>query len=218
MGKITVKRPAVFTAATTSNPACSSSASTSKTSTEAISPVIRAPSWSWAAVDGPVAQVSFSPPSVTRHRDLSYNRIQPVQGNLDRWTHQSIICGLQATHIPTCELRLLGRLVLTRIVSRPILDYSLAKGNRRMWQNFVKPQFGVLLERDSNRSTEKEIAIGSFIEEGNWKDTVVAVGSFDIEDERCEEVWCLQIVQYKGLMLKREANGKYSRLGSFYYR
>jgi hypothetical protein len=44
---------------------------------------------------------------------------------------------------------------------------------------------------------------------------VVAIGVFDIEEEACEQVWCLPLIADEGLMLLKDADGHFYRRGWF---
>lgn len=68
-------------------------------------PVIRAPSWSWAAIQGasyPVTVVSFQN-TIKRFQGQDFIRVKPKLQNPDRWTSDTR-CSADTPHMPRCEL------------------------------------------------------------------------------------------------------------------
>ncbi|KND86481.1 hypothetical protein TOPH_08877 [Tolypocladium ophioglossoides CBS 100239] len=174
-------------------------------------PIVRAPSWSWAAVMGPVAQESGSPPSVTRHRNPAYARVRPARGNPKRWTRgeDDTRCGADKLRMPALELRLVGRLAPARVLLRrggsSVSDYLGERAPSRYSKARLVAE-GVLL------------ASGEAVRADQPWGHVVGIGFFDVREEgqQVDVVHCLLLVQDVGLLLEKSKDGsKFSRLGWF---
>ncbi|KAF7547416.1 hypothetical protein G7Z17_g7753 [Cylindrodendrum hubeiense] len=172
--------------------------------TKGSGPVVRAPSWSWAAVEGPVAQEALNPARMARHRDPSFARIRPKHLNPEKWSLDAQ-CAVDALHMPTCELELIGHMVKAVVLQALVSDFIKSKPNVRKFGSPHKHR--VLLADEITTRKEAE-------EDEPWGH-VVAIGFFDVLEERngVDNVWCLPVVQDRGLMLKRSSGGKFSRIG-----
>ncbi|KAH6621603.1 heterokaryon incompatibility protein-domain-containing protein [Chaetomium sp. MPI-SDFR-AT-0129] len=175
-------------------------------------PVVRSPSWSWAAVEGPVAlplgSVGFTPGLVARLRDPAYPKIRPKHLDPVRWSVDDK-CGIDALHMPACELQIVGHVARVRVLTEPVLGYLEA----RMSQKHInKPRAvanGVLLA--------EPIPCDATVRGEPW-DQVVGLAFFDVKEERngVDCAWCLPVVPGLGLLLERKLDGKFSRLGFVY--
>ncbi|KAJ6444515.1 heterokaryon incompatibility protein [Purpureocillium lavendulum] len=176
-------------------------------------PIVRAPSWSWAAVQGPVSQESGTPPNLARFKDPAYMRVRPARRSPSRWTREEHDerCGPDRLRVPAMELRVTGRLAPAWAVTHgklsSVSDYvaQAYTGRHRMPRVAVE---GVLLVSGEAARTEE-----------SWEH-VTAIGFFDVREERDKVkgvIYCLLLVQNKGLMLEKSEDGtKFSRLGWFY--
>jgi hypothetical protein len=173
--------------------------------------VTRSPSWSWAAVEGPVAQVAWNPVQVAKYRDPQNFKIRPKHSNPERWSLDDR-CGVEALHMPACELQLTGQMANVRVLAEPVTDYITGQQQgKQKWTKVPRAKaarYGVLLG--------KNVADNSMLDGEHWGH-VVAVGFFDVEDERndVEDVWCLPVVRDMGLMLSKQPDGRFCRLGWF---
>ncbi|KAF5541985.1 hypothetical protein FMEXI_7684 [Fusarium mexicanum] len=164
-------------------------------------PVIRAPSWSWASIQGGVKPLTLQ--QFRRMKTQSESGIPLIRPKQDCWTVDPH-CGADALHMPSCELQLLGRaqeaIVLTRTPSSEFIA-SLRK-QKRPAGTMRRP---VVLGR-------KELKEGSLN-----KDMSVfqALGIFDFDEESIEEVWCLQLTLEEGLMLCKKDDVTFQRIGVF---
>lgn len=212
-------------------------------------PVVRAPTWSWAAVEGCIDHLDYEPgggetmvmggksksggiPHGTRVRDSVFRtkpgfvRVRPAvrfsQGENDEtfcWS-EDMHCRPDVLHMPSCELRMWGRLVKA--------DFSEQQVNLRRWE----PSFDWRPEEQRYRSNafngsryvfERALMIyayGFYLVDGEDEGKKFAIGLFDVKEETCREVWCLQLTEIEGLML-REVQGddgtrRYQRLGLFW--
>lgn len=166
--------------------------------------VIRAPSWSWAAVEGPIAHSTFNPLMVARHRDEKYRTVRPTQR--DRWSRDGRMSGVDVLHMPSYDLHLTGHVVKVRVLERSVASYFKS----RKWNNISSGKavkHGVLLARD-----EASVVIGE-----QALKHLVGIGFFDVRGERdgVKEVWCFPIMRDMGLILKKKSEGKFARLGWF---
>ncbi|KAK5655123.1 hypothetical protein OQA88_6022 [Cercophora sp. LCS_1] len=175
-------------------------------------PVIRAPSWSWAAVEGPVGQVAWNAVQVARYRDGGKMMIRPKFTDPERWSLDDK-CGVDALHMPACELQFVGRVVRMRVMEGSVEEWIQEgrKKARHEWGKFPRIRelgYSVLLGKDTG--------VDGTTDEDGLAD-VVAVGFFDVVDERdsVEPVWCLPVVSNNGLMLRKRSDGKFCRLGWF---
>ncbi|KAM0432231.1 hypothetical protein ACHAPT_004769 [Fusarium lateritium] len=171
-------------------------------------PVIRAPSWSWAAIQG-----GFYPTTVRSFRNMTkkcqgqdFVRVKPKLRNPDRWTSDTH-CGADTLHMPSCELQILGRAQEARLLTTPpagdFID-SLRKQKRPVPGMFRR---GVVLGRKEPKGGDGGI--------GSDVSPFVALGAFDLADESVEQVWCLQLTAEDGLMFHRGENGDFRRAGLF---
>jgi len=167
-------------------------------------PVIRAPSWSWAAVEGPIAHSTFTPLLVARNRDEKYRTVRPTEG--DKWSRDDRLSGVDVLHMPRYELHLTGHIVKVRVREESVASYFKS----RKWNNLSSGKairHGVLLVRGDTGVGDGEPTLGD----------LVGIGFFDVREERdgVDEVWCLPIMRDMGLILKKKADGKFARLGWF---
>ncbi|KID83474.1 Heterokaryon incompatibility [Metarhizium guizhouense ARSEF 977] len=172
--------------------------------------ITRAPSWSWVSVEGEVSQESFVPPKVALYKDRSNFKIRPVFLHPEKWSEDAE-CGVNKLHMPACELRFMGRVVGARVLEEsPRLRYTgLRKAIQKPVKTLAPSKYSVLL-------------VGAGAPAGKLHDdellgNVTALGHFDVQDERVgvSHVYCLQLIPKYGLMLKRNPDGSYSRLGWF---
>ncbi|KAG7413815.1 hypothetical protein Forpe1208_v008231 [Fusarium oxysporum f. sp. rapae] len=167
----------------------------------ASAPVIRAPSWSWASIQGGVKPLTLQ--QFRRMKTKSQRGaplVQPKQQQPDRWTADPH-CGADALHMPSCELQLLGKVQVAIVLTKtPSSDFiaSLRK-QKRPAGTMRRP---VVLGRKEG-SLNKDMSV------------FVALGIFDFDEESIEEVWCLQLTFEEGLMLCKKDNGTFQRIGVF---
>lgn len=166
-------------------------------------PVIRAPSWSWAAIQGHVHNVTYDnyQRRVTRNQASGYVKVKPGLRDPDRWTSDPS-CGASKLHMPSCELQLVGRLTQAVVLTTPASEYFKQGMTYAVaWRNHGYPLGRKRKGQDSY----------------DPNDPMVALGVFDFESEREDEVWCLQLTMDEGLILHRREDGKFYRLGWLYF-
>ncbi|KAI1123985.1 heterokaryon incompatibility protein-domain-containing protein [Nemania abortiva] len=149
--------------------------------------VLQVPSWSWAAFQGPINRRLLSP------EDQVFVRTKDP----GRWTLDET-CHVTATHIWSCELEFVGRLQRVTCSPRKAPNKS----------NYIDL---ILLPGDK----VDEVAGGNHNLMGLGR--VVAYGWFDVAEERVNSCWCLPIAGDTGLMLDRDKDGKFHRLGVIEY-
>ncbi|KAK5270847.1 hypothetical protein LTR96_004125 [Exophiala xenobiotica] len=158
---------------------------------------LRAPSWSWASVEGPVFTSSFHRPDKYRqkYRTAANFRIRPALEHPRRWTNNGS-CDVQQMWMPECELEVFGALVGVRCSNQTVSDYAK---RTKWWYSPAKiAMHGVLLVASDHQP-----------------ERVVGVGLFDVPDEKVSPLSCMRIIKEEGLMLQRDEWGKYHRLGIF---
>lgn len=85
--------------------------------------VVRALLWSWAAVEGPVAQEAFTPPMIARYKPPQYIKVRPKHVNPERWTLYDR-CGVGTSHRPSWELQLTGHVAQAAVSQEPVSALS----------------------------------------------------------------------------------------------
>ncbi|KXH60176.1 heterokaryon incompatibility protein [Colletotrichum salicis] len=165
-------------------------------------PVIRAPSWSWASVEGPLRRI-YNPRKSKLFQDGNYVKIKPALGT--RWTAAEN-CDVTALHMPSCTLQISGRTAKATLIKTGIVEWFEADKSRKRWLPYKKMlSHSVLLVSTENKAdpTGKE-------------DKVVAVGAFDVPEEagQFEEVWGLPLIDKEGLMIVPH-EGNWKRAGWF---
>lgn len=158
---------------------------------------VRAPSWSWASVEGPVLTNSVlrEEKYMRRYRTPSNFCIRPALQHPPRWTSQDN-CGVDQVWMPACELELLGSPRRICCSERAVVEY--AKRTKWWYSPARIAKHGVLL-----------------VAEEGGPEHVVGVGIFDVPQERTRSLWALQVIKEEGLMLLRDGMGKFRRLGVF---
>ncbi|KAK7892786.1 hypothetical protein LTR67_007023 [Exophiala xenobiotica] len=158
---------------------------------------LRAPSWSWASVEGPVFTSSFHRPDKYRqkYRTAANFRIRPALEHPRRWTDNES-CDVQQMWMPECELEVFGAFAGVRCSNQTVSDYAK---RTKWWYSPAKiAMHGVLL-----------VAID------HQPERVVGVGLFDVPDEKVSPLSCMRIIKEEGLILQRDEWGRYHRLGIF---
>ncbi|KAM7187299.1 Heterokaryon incompatibility protein (HET) domain containing protein [Naviculisporaceae sp. PSN 640] len=191
--------------------------------------VVRAPSWSWAAVEGPVAHVMFTPLLVSRYRDekgwwmirpkhaadsgaakTGQNTVDRMKGlSLNqghRWSADTRQVGVNELYMPACELHLVGRVARVKVFEEPVASYLTGRKWTKLSVAKAKSN-GVLLSREGEPALKGA---------DKW-DHIVAIGFFDVREDRkgVKNVWCLPVARDMGLVLERRVDGKFARLGWF---
>ncbi|OLN81227.1 hypothetical protein CCHL11_07281 [Colletotrichum chlorophyti] len=164
-------------------------------------PVIRAPSWSWASVEGPVHQI-YNPRKSKLYEGQGYVKVKPKLKT--RWTADET-CDVSALHMPYCQLQLVGYVAKATIVEGDVMKYLEADKTRRQWLPYTRMmRYATLL------ASADEGLMGGNV------NNVVAVGAFDVPEEAqgCREVWCLLIIDSEGLMIVPDGD-KWKRVGWF---
>ena len=169
-------------------------------------PIRRAPSWSWAAVQGPTVQTT----RVTARFTADKARVRPKETNPDRWTTR-MGCNANVLRMPECELQIIGRLKALQVMkSKDVSDYIMVHKQWKTYQRGKIRTYGVLLE-PLGGGTPPQVGV----DPTDPLSAVVAIGVFDIAEESVSHVWCLPLVESEGLMLVQAEGGKYTRAGWF---
>lgn len=158
----------------------------------------RAPSWSWASVEGPV---------ITKHLGRQEDRYCSMQNHrIKIVAHATTTLSFDPLrmHYPF-ELQIQGVLKSVRSFRTGIADFrpkDLAFSKFR----FVRAH-GILLEPVEASSGETDTSADK---------KVVGAGLFDVpEEEAPASLWCTRLVIQEGLLLARVEKGVYRRVGVF---
>ncbi|KAK2014317.1 heterokaryon incompatibility protein [Colletotrichum eremochloae] len=169
-------------------------------------PVVRAPSWSWASVQGPVRRF-YKLRESKLFQDGDYVKIRPRLGK-KRWAATDD-CGVAALHMPYCELQILGRTAKAVLIKTGVAEWFAADKSRKRWLPYSKMLSHAVLLTSAERNPYA----------ASSDDGVVAVGAFDVaeEAEQFKEVWCLPLIEKEGLMVVQD-EAKWKRVGWFVLR
>ncbi|KAL0944623.1 uncharacterized protein CTRU02_202510 [Colletotrichum truncatum] len=161
-------------------------------------PVVRAPSWSWASVEGPTIH-GYKISNSKLFKEEGFVQVRP--GLEIGWT-ADMNCDVSALHMPYCELHILGRVGKAMIMDTAVEHY-LPNDRYIQWAG-KKKKYGTLLAKAGD----------TYVDKGKLDEQVVAVGFFDVAEEACKEVWCLLLLEREGLMLVKHGE-KWTRTGWF---
>ncbi|KAF2967314.1 hypothetical protein GQX73_g6281 [Xylaria multiplex] len=162
---------------------------------------VKAPSWSWAAIEG---YVRFN---AHGRYDIKYHEsnwlVRPKYEG--RWT-RGTACHATAAHIESCELEFFGRPRRVRC-----LDNS---AERSEYSDNFPDSFSL-----STVSTYRcYVNLAPMQEDGGnddkaASDHIVARAAIDVPEETAANFWCLLLTKYNGLILTRDGGGRFRRLG-----
>ncbi|KAK1984378.1 heterokaryon incompatibility protein [Colletotrichum cereale] len=174
-------------------------------------PVVRAPSWSWASVEGPLRSAYNSRRSKL-FQDSDYVKIRPRLGG-KRWAATDD-CDVTALHMPHCELQILGRTAKAVPDKTGVAEWFAADKSRKRWLPYKRLLHDVVLKYTVLLAAAERNPGAAGPDDG-----VVAVGAFDVaeEAEQFEEVWCLPLTEKEGLTIVRNG-AKWKRVGWFVLR
>ncbi|KAK3933968.1 heterokaryon incompatibility protein-domain-containing protein [Diplogelasinospora grovesii] len=207
-------------------------------------PVLRAPSWSWAAVQGAVIWVT-SPRYGSRYCDPANHRVRP-RSSATCWTAPGQDGGFgspDTLYMPSLELQFYGRPLRIRSSQTTVpVQYaaSLPRHSDYRWgANYRK--YAVVFEAEmaqshnidtrqvENLTLDDKNEVQRGLVDGKTDilpasssmsrfEAVVGVGFFDVPDEmgtQNQELWCIQIVKTEGLVLTKDVEDKFHRVGWF---
>lgn len=186
--------------------------------------VTRAPSWSWASVEGTVRvdasdfgeRVWCNPV----HRRLWPQRQQSTEHHDSVWW-----CGPDEAYSSTsspsmmaaCELHVRGSLQRVRVLNAPMdaqrekfYDDCAKSANFFTYAWAIKKPHSIPLTAIETYEWGDQRRSGKF--------SVFGFGWFDVAEETRDFVFCTRLVSRQGLMLKEVTAGKFQRLGCFVVR
>lgn len=165
-------------------------------------PLVRAPSWSWAAPQGPI---TYGSSFVARYDavflDASRWRIRPADPS-GRWSPKANTFHAADFDMSSCTICIVGK--PKAVLCSKASPREIPSNFRR----FVTRKRHVLLT----------------VKEGPIAGDVVGIGLYDIVEEEDEEAWCLQVVDQRGvksrhaidgLLLRRCGEATFARVGTF---
>lgn len=171
-------------------------------------PIRRAPSWSWAAVQGPTMHISI----ICSRYKADKVVVRPRHSDPDRWTTNQD-CGPHVLYMPRYELQIIGRLKALQVMkSKKVSDCTTwnqgGRKHRYTWPRLCSN--GVVLEPVSGEASTHNV-----VNQESSTSNCMAIGVFDIASEAVPHVWCLRLFEDEGLMLIPAGDGKYARAGWF---
>ncbi|KAI0006971.1 HET-domain-containing protein [Xylariaceae sp. FL0662B] len=184
--------------------------------------VIRAPSWSWASVQGKVyyRRLHSNEP---RTRDPANFLVRPKTGGpTPRWTVPGAdYCDADVLHMPRCELELFGRPKRVRCMPvprpashpRPLGRWSCPWSLRIL---LAREGYTALVEpAESEYAGLADLGLGDASSSSSPDARTVAVAVFDVCEERIADCWILPLLRgkFESLLLRKDADGKFHRLG-----
>ena len=157
-------------------------------------PAIRAPSWSWASVEGAVFR-GHGQEDKTMF-DVANLCVKPIDYNPTRWTRQTD-CDVNKVYMPVCELEMFGA-PKEVLCSRTPMPKELKEDLRwrRSFSGAAIAKFAALVD----------------VQQPNH---IIGIGLFDVEQEKTDSLWCMRLVKDRGLLLRVDQEGKFHRLGKF---
>lgn len=182
-------------------------------------PVIRAPSWSWARVQGPVVWDTLARRE-GRYCDPKTVFIRPLNKN-NRWTMQEECGKPDRLYMSALELQFYGRVLRVQCSQSQTASTEMEKYLESLPANLnvswapKHRKYGVLLKvfSDSNHLVKR---VSKSKDNGRMDTDVVGGGFFDFPNEkRPDNLWCLRVIVDEGLFLTRDGGGKFHRVGWF---
>lgn len=164
--------------------------------------IVRAPSWSWASVQGPVVWEATRRKE-GRYRDPENVVIRPRHQN-NRWAAPEVDGKPDRLYTESLDLNIHGRLLPVRI-SESKVDMDNYINSLPQIQKVWAPR-------------HKKFAVGlkADIPGSSMDRMIFAGGFFDFPAEaKPISLWCLRVVVDEGLLLTREPTGKFKRVGWF---
>ena len=158
--------------------------------------VDRAPSWSWAAVEGPL-WLEGREMQENKFRNPDNYRAWPVDQINHRWDVQHTM----SKSMNFCELQMLGTLKQVYCSWQATTNYT--QWPKRRFSRGKMQEHMVLLM--SAKPTHADSSL----------ERVVAFGLFDVKEEQATELYCVRLISEEGLMLRKTNDGTFRRLGFF---
>ena len=158
----------------------------------------RAPSWSWASVEGHVSH-THTKRSNTKFQDPKNHRVTILDHNVQRHSFDPI----RSMRPISYELKVRGVLKRVQRGARHFSQYQ-PEGPR---YRFRHPKL-ILLEA---------LQTAPLTEMGpNNPPVVIGLGFFDVPDESFPDLTCMELINGDGLILVSNKKGAYRRVGTFY--
>ena len=158
----------------------------------------RAPSWSWASVEGHVTVNHFAR-TESKYRDPKNHRISILDHEFESTSFDPI------RSMPPISFELKVRGVLKRVRRGEKQPSQYHPGGPR-WR-FRHPKM-ILLE---------PVEVSSAKESGlNSQPIVIGLGLLDVPDELLPDLFCMRLITEDGLILVSDTKGGYRRVGTFH--
>ncbi|KAI1127181.1 heterokaryon incompatibility protein-domain-containing protein [Nemania abortiva] len=167
---------------------------------------VQAPSWSWARFEGFVQMDAWN----RAERDYHEPAWQVRQKYTGRWTKDPV-CHAAAAHIPSCELEFFGRPRRAKCIPYYPQENKVNMSSERAAKiaRFKSARVYLVSMQEDDTDPVAMANRGS-----DDVDSIVGSGHFDVAEERVDNCWCLPLTNKKGLMLLRNEQGKFCRVGT----
>ncbi|KAI1749443.1 heterokaryon incompatibility protein-domain-containing protein [Xylaria castorea] len=171
-------------------------------------PIVRAPSWSWLALLGPIISAIKSR-EARLFQDPSNIRCHPASLDKETWSPDAWDPKIVKYPFPQCRLITLG---CVREVRRSSMTGSqYLQGRKSKWGTSPRTK----RELVPLESTRVLLTADDGGGESSQERHVVALGLFDLTDGNPNELSIMCVLGDQGLMLQRQSDGSYCRLGVF---
>ncbi len=163
--------------------------------------IVRAPSWSWLALQGPILPATQRSDD-RRLQDRATYQCRPAHEDRVTWTEDPWDPGVVVYPFPPCRLQVLGCPRKVRLSS--LLTSGLKEKLKWQFSRAKLNHHAVLLEaadEGDRRNDDRE--------------SVVAMGLFDVPADGSTTLWAMCLSVDEGLLLEGVEDGTFSRLGVF---
>lgn len=162
-------------------------------------------------------------PDFVRVRPAAKSRNASVTGAQDGFSwSDDISCDPDVLHMPACVLRMCGRLVRA-IFSDEQVDVRKWRPRSNWRPSSQVPRGSDGMFNGYKPVFERALGIypyGFYLTGKGKQRKKFGIGLFDVKDESCQDVWCLQMTEVEGLMLLEAENTdgvqRFKRAGIFW--
>ncbi|KAI0446383.1 hypothetical protein F4803DRAFT_41737 [Xylaria telfairii] len=174
-------------------------------------PITRAPSWSWLALLGPI--IPATPMHNRLLEDKSNIRCHPFSADMKTWSPDAWDPKIVKYPFPQCRLVVSACLRDVRRSSHiTTSEYYNLHGGRSKWNWNPRIRRELVPLEAMNLGSSATVDNSG---EGSQGNNIVAFGLFDLVDGNPLELSIMCVLNDQGLMLQRQPDGSYCRLGFF---
>ncbi|KAL9620972.1 MAG: hypothetical protein Q9160_004490 [Pyrenula sp. 1 TL-2023] len=171
--------------------------------------IVRAPSWSWASVDGAIRIEGSSIHSENRWCDRANFCIWPSDKNSELWASKD---SKNPDTENECELCIRGVLKRVKALNEVTEERQKAFISRLLADKVGGPPKKLHTVPLVPAEVPKPQRPCSDVDE---TDRAIGFGWFDVAEEKCDLVFCTRLIREQGLILEETQPGRFRRLGAF---